>query len=301
MIFNPETFKQAVKELELETLYNKTDRVCGDGDIDNYLVAETVNDAWEYWYAALTAQAWDSEKVAESRDGAVAAEILNAITVIKNPTRMIVNSKARKMPMRYAVGELLWYLSGSNKLRDIQYFSSAWDRMSDDGETVNSCYGHKIQSFYGFDQWQDVIERLTQDPNSRQAVIHIKNPRAITDPTKDTPCTLSLQFLIRNNRLNLTVTMRSNDVWTGVPYDMFSFCSMQVMMAMRLGVEVGTYVHQAASLHLYERNAPQKPENPIKVKKRSSSKPQEENHEKSTPEVSQGQAGVLQENSAQNN
>lgn len=276
-IFNPATFRQAVQELGLTTLYNKTDRVCGDGDVDNYLVAETVNDAWEYWYAALTAQAWDSQEVANSRDGGVAAEILNAITVIKDPTRMIVTSDARKMPMRYAVGELLWYFSGSNKLRDIQYFSKAWDRMSDDGETVNSCYGHKIQSFYGFDQWQDIIDRLTQDPNSRQAVIHIKNARPITDPTKDTPCTLSMQFLIRDGRLNLTVTMRSNDVWTGVPYDMFSFCAMQVTMAMRLGVEVGTYVHQAGSLHLYERNAP--------------SKPQEENHastQESAPEVPQG-------------
>ena len=78
----------------------------------------------------------------------------------------------------------------------------------------------------------------------------------MSDATKDTPCTLSLQFLLRDGRLNLTTTMRSNDVWTGVPYDMFSFCSMQVMMAMTLGVGVGTYTHQAGSLHIYERNLP---------------------------------------------
>lgn len=256
LLFNVEDFNKVVKEYKLTSLYNKSNRMCGDADIDNYVVVNDVNGAWEYWFAALLAQHRMNKKTASSRDGAVAAEIINAITVVKDPTRMIVKSEARKMPMRYAVGELLWYLSGSNKLKDIGLFSSAWNRMSDDGETVNSCYGHKIQHFYGFDQWQDVINRLKADPNSRQAVIQIKNPRPMSEPTKDTPCTLSLQFLLRDGSLNLTTTMRSNDVWTGVPYDMFSFCSMQVMMAMILGVDVGTYTHQAGSLHIYERNLP---------------------------------------------
>lgn len=256
LLFNVEDFNNVVKEYKLASLYNKSSRMCGDADIDNYVVVSDVNSAWEYWFAVLLAQHRMNKRTSASRDGAVAAEVINAITVVKDPTRMIVKSEARKMPMRYAVGELLWYLSGSNRLKDISLFSSAWDRMSDDGETVNSCYGHKIQQFYGFDQWQDVINRLKADPNSRQAVIHIKNPRPMSDATKDTPCTLSLQFLLRDGRLNLTTTMRSNDVWTGVPYDMFSFCSMQVMMAMTLGVDVGTYTHQAGSLHIYERNLP---------------------------------------------
>lgn len=227
----------------------------------NYVVVSTATQAWEYWFAVLLFQHQKEHRTADSRDGSVAAEILNAVTVVTDPTRMIVNSPARKMPMRYAVGELLWYISANNKLKNIQMFSTAWDRMSDDGETVNSCYGHKIKAFYGFDQWDDVIKRLKADPNSRQAVIHIKNARPIEDPTKDTPCTLSLQFLLRDNKLHLTVTMRSNDIWTGLPYDMFSFCCLQVLMAMQLGVEVGTYTHQAASLHLYSRNIPQQKEN----------------------------------------
>ena len=257
-LFDVKEFNKVVKEYELTSLYNKSNKLCGDADVDNYVVVPNVNAAWEYWFAALLAQHRSTLSTATSRDGAVAAEIINSITVVKDPTRMIVNSAARKLPMRYAVGELLWYMSGSQKLKDIKLFSSAWDRMSDDGETVNSCYGHKIRHFYGFDQWQDVIDRLKADPNTRQAVIHIKNPRPIADQTKDTPCTLSLQFLLRDGKLNLTTTMRSNDIWTGVPYDMFSFCSMQVLMAMQLGVDVGTYIHQAGSLHIYERNLPDK-------------------------------------------
>jgi thymidylate synthase len=48
--------------------------------------------------------------------------------------------------------------------------------------------------------------------------------------------------------------MRSNDIWMGFPYDVFSFTAMQCLMAMELGLGIGTYTHIAGSLHLYERN-----------------------------------------------
>lgn len=215
---------------------------------------ETVNEAWEYWYNELAEQA-KRGKSDTSRDGAVVGEFINAITVIDDPTRMIVTSPIRKMPMRYAVGELLWYLSGNKSLTAIQNFTSAWDRMSDDGETVNSNYGEKIQYYYGFDQWKYVKNCLCKDPNSRQAVINIRPAKNyVTTPTKDMPCTVCLQFFIRNNKLHLTTYMRSNDIWMGFPYDCFNFCCFLVKMAMELGVEIGTYTHIAGSLHLYERN-----------------------------------------------
>ena len=49
--------------------------------------------------------------------------------------------------------------------------------------------------------------------------------------------------------------MRSNDIWTGFPYDVFSFTAMQIILAFQLGVGIGEYTHIAGSLHLYERDA----------------------------------------------
>lgn len=214
----------------------------------------TVNEAWGYWYDLLCEQA-ENGKLQDSRDGAVVGEVINAVTVINDPTRFIVTSDKRKMPMRYAVGELLWYLSGNNKLDAIRPFTTAWERMSDDGETVNSNYGHKIFNYYGFNQWEYVKNCLIKDSLSRQAVIHIRDPKDyVQNPTKDMPCTLTLQFFLREGRLHLTVNMRSNDIWMGFPYDCFNFCAMLNKMAMELGVEVGTYTHIAGSLHLYKRN-----------------------------------------------
>lgn len=214
----------------------------------NCIEVNNATEAFEYWFKLL-----DSQNLHESsRDGGVKGEVLNAVTVIKDPTRGIVLSDIRKMPMRYAVGELMWYLSGNKDLSAIQNYTKAWDRMSDDGKTVNSNYGWCIQHKYGFDQWDYVRNMLITDPNSRQAVLHIKT--ADDKPSKDVNCTVCLQFLVRDGKLHATVYMRSNDIWMGFPYDVFSFTAMQCKMAMELGVGIGTYTHIAGSLHLYERN-----------------------------------------------
>jgi thymidylate synthase len=214
----------------------------------NWVTRDNITDAWETWYKILS----EMNKTDDSRDGEVCGEIINAITIITDPTKNILKSNIRNMPMRYAVGELLWYLSGSNRLDAIKKYSKAWESLSDDGETVNSAYGYRIFEQFGFDQWEYVKDLLKKDPNTRQAVIHIKD--ASNKPTKDTPCTVSLQFLLRNGQLNLTTYMRSNDIWLGFPYDVFSFTCMQIIMAFELGVEIGEYTHIAGSLHLYTRN-----------------------------------------------
>lgn len=212
---------------------------------------KNATEAWDTWYNMLS----NDNSDIHSRDGDVVGEVINAITVIENPTDNIVKSAIRNMPMKYAIGELLWYLSGNNNLKEIQKYTKAWDRMSDDGETVNSNYGHKIKSFYGFDQWEYVYNTLKKDSTSRQAIIHIKDAKNLYEhPSKDVPCTLTLQFMIRNNKLYLTVNMRSNDIWLGYPYDIFQFMCFQILLSMQLGVELGTYTHIAGSLHLYKRD-----------------------------------------------
>ena len=215
---------------------------------NEFFVCKTADEAFEHWYNLLVQQNDDSN----SRDGDVAGEIINATTVIEDPTRCIMMNKIRKMSMRYAIGEMLWYMSGKNDLCEIQKYTSAWDRMSDDGETVNSNYGYCIKHKYGFDQWEYVKNMLADNPGSRQAVIHIKT--ADDKQSNDVNCTVCLQFFVREGKLYMTTYMRSNDIWLGFPYDVFQFAAMQVLLSMELGLELGTYTHIAGSLHLYKRN-----------------------------------------------
>jgi len=126
-----------------------------------------------------------------------------------------------------------------------------------DGGLFHGAYGQRV---YG--QLSRVEGLLADDPYTRQAVVSIydgrSDLRASMDgrtPVRDTPCTLSLQFMWQEGvRLGLRVSMRSNDVWLGLPYDLFQFTSLQLAMADALGVDPGSYVHTVGSLHLYERD-----------------------------------------------
>lgn len=107
-------------------------------------------------------------------------------------------------------------------------------------------YGPRVTS-----QLDDVADLLRADPSTRRAVATIWRAGDLTH-NGDRPCTLTLQFLIRDGELQLHVNMRSQDVWLGVPYDLFMFTQLQMTMARQLNVEAGKYIHHVASLHIYE-------------------------------------------------
>lgn len=210
---------------------------------------DTADDAFVDLYKMLNEQG----KSQGSRDGDVRGEIIGAHIVIRDITKCFMKNDVRQMSERYAIGEALWYLAADNGLKGIQNYTSAWDRMSDDGETVNSNYGWCIRRKFGFDQWEYVKNLIRKDQMTRQAVIHIKT--ADNAETKDMNCTVALQFLVRDGKLNMITTMRSNDLWMGFPFDVFQFTCMQQLMAIELGLGFGEYVHNVGSLHLYERHA----------------------------------------------
>lgn len=95
-------------------------------------------------------------------------------------------------------------------------------------------------------------QALKTDPYTRRAVINLWDEDTdMLTGYKDRPCTTQLQFLIRNGRLHLFATMRSNDVWTGTCYDPWQFGQVQQAMAHVLNVECGPYHHRAVSMHMY--------------------------------------------------
>jgi thymidylate synthase len=111
-------------------------------------------------------------------------------------------------------------------------------------------YGERIKL-----QAYSAIKKLTNDPHTRQAVITLWDPWLDNvEGKKDYPCTIALQFFIRDGLLDMNVIMRSNDVWLGLPYDVYQFTQLQASVARALNTTPGTYRHTALSLHLYERD-----------------------------------------------
>lgn len=179
-------------------------------------------------------------------------EINNVKVVLHDITENIVS--IRDISPAYLFGEWLWYFAGRNDAEFISAFGSMWKKLSDDGKTNNSAYGYLMKYKHGFDQIEKVIELLRKDPHSRRAVINLNTPNERVIETKDEPCTIALQFLIRNGKLHCTGMMRSNDIWFGFPYDVAFFTELQMYIADRLKVGYGVYTHFVVSMHLYDRN-----------------------------------------------
>lgn len=180
-------------------------------------------------------------------------ELNNVKLVLKDINHNIVS--VRDLSPSYLAGELLWYFNGDNSLEFISNFSKFWTHLSDDGKTCNSAYGYLMQVKHGFNQIEKVIEILEDDPLSRRAKINLNVPNSRVKETLDEPCTMSVHFMIRKNKLDCTVVMRSNDVWFGFPYDVAFFTTLQKYIALRLGVGHGWYTHFAVSFHMYDRDA----------------------------------------------
>lgn len=191
-------------------------------------------------------------------------EFIHSGFTVKDTTNMV--DTIRKASLRYSVAEMIWYWSGSNSLDWISHFSSFWKHLSDDDKTCNSAYGYILQKKFGFNQISKVVKELKKNKASRRATIKINTPRTkefgdIKDlsDTKDEFCTLSLQFLIRNNKLNMIVNMRSNDIWKGLPYDAIYFVSIMDEILEQLKptypeLEKGTYTHFVGSIHIYDND-----------------------------------------------
>jgi thymidylate synthase len=196
-----------------------------------------------------------------SRDGPT-TEILGYVARLNDPRANFMFNPIRKMSPWYAAAELLWYLQGENDITMMKAYAPQYERFvagtHDDGVHAHGAYGYRWK---WHDQVEKVIKTLSEAPESRQAVITCWEPSDLDfiGKVNDIPCTLSLDFKLRDGLLYLTVTMRSNDVWLGLPYDTWCFTMLQHLIAYRLRDKglchgLGWYQIQASSMHLYDRN-----------------------------------------------
>lgn len=179
-----------------------------------------------------------------------ALEISGASLKLTAPRARLCRTEARAV-LFSCLGELLWYLSGSKDLAFIKHYIPSYGKYSDDQKTVFGAYGPRMFGKGADAQVKRVISHLREKSDTRQAVIQIFDRSDIVEAHKDVPCTCTLQFMLRENRLQLITTMRSNDAWLGLPHDIFCFTMIQELVARSLGVELGAYKHFVGSLHLY--------------------------------------------------
>lgn len=194
--------------------------------------------------------------------GLAIKEVTNAALVVQDPLFSLYKNKKRSSQFKYIGAELVWYFTGRNDVDFISKFAKFWKEIDNGDGTVNSAYGNLIfteKNSHGINQYQWALNSLIQDKDSRQAILHFNKPDHQFANNKDFVCTLTGLFQIRNNRLNFTIDMRSNDLVLGTPTDIAFFCLLQVQMQQHLKkyypeLELGTYTHIVHSLHIYERH-----------------------------------------------
>jgi len=198
--------------------------------------------------------------VRDGVDFAGTKALFNTGFYIENPAlNDIKDSKVkRNWSVDYAEAEWQWYLSGDRNIAKLGELygkvPAIWKRMADKNGNVNSNYGWQ---WYRNDQLRKVINNLGQNHESRQATISIYDGKEIDDYANDTPCTYAVQFTILNGKLNMSVVMRSNDLWYGFCNDQYQFSNLQMYVAYELNLPVGTYYHFAHNLHLYNDKLPE--------------------------------------------
>lgn len=159
----------------------------------------------------------------------------------------------------YVLRELKWYQSQSLNVNDIPGGApKVWKDVADENGYINSNYGWCVYSGENGNQYENVLNELRQNPNSRRAIMIYTRPHMHYDykflGMNDFMCTNTVQYLIRDDKLYALVNMRSNDVIYGYKNDFAWQQYVALELCDELGIQLGDIVWSVGSLHVYERH-----------------------------------------------
>ncbi|MEU8617230.1 thymidylate synthase [Streptomyces sp. NPDC048623] len=189
--------------------------------------------------------------------GMATREVLDVHMRLTRPrARLLYAPPSRILNPAFAVAETVWILSGSDEPWIFDY-NAKLRQYADDG-VLRGAYGPRMRKWTGtVDQLARVVEILKEDPDSRRALIQLYDPARDAAGHKDVPCTLGFRFYLRDGRLHMSTTMRGQDVWIGMPYDLFFYTVLHELVAGWIGAELGDFHHHVGSLHIYENHLAQ--------------------------------------------
>jgi thymidylate synthase len=245
-------------------------------------VYETIHEA----YLGALRDVWYDYQFRSAPRGQPTREVLDYSFRVLNPVdeAIVTNDEARNRTIAsYTAKETELYDSCTNRAEDFGKASKFWLSLANPDNTVNSAYGYLIwknrsHGNYQFENpkeprewhtsdiepfmrtpWEWAKQSLEKDKDTRQAILRFSLPEHQWNGNKDQTCTMHGNFLIRDNKLHLSVVMRSNDLMKGLVYDMPWFVSLIDRMVEELKptypeLEKGTYTHTVHSMHIYERD-----------------------------------------------
>lgn len=182
---------------------------------------------------------------------------LEDFKLVIDPMHPFMNFKHRKLRIDYFKKEMLWKLTGDPFNSDIMAHAKMWESVRNNDGSFNSNYG---QYWFGEQMGLFVaFNELVKDVYSRRAVIPMLSASHIGPQVKDTVCTESVGFRIRDGKLNMSVHMRSSDQIFGLGTDIPTFAFLQrlllgMLRSVYTELELGNMTIVAMSSHIYGRH-----------------------------------------------
>ena len=188
----------------------------------------------------------------------------------------------KKMHIRSIVGELIWFLKGTE---DAQYLIdnniTIWDEWMKEEEklikqydpyassyedpyvfqkiktgklVLPHTYGMKWRNFNGKDQIAEVINSIVKNPNSRRHIVSAWDPENVEKAALPW-CHVMFQFNCgQDNSLDISVYQRSADWFLGVPFNLASYGFLLHMIAKQTGRTPRRMIYNFGDSHVYRNH-----------------------------------------------
>lgn len=242
--------------------------------VNDSVIVENFSETYPY----INKYVLENGELESSRNGST-KEILDFKTKVSNPYKRCVGNNSRNINVFFLLAESMWIFAGKKDVETLSIFNEQMKEYSDDGNSFHAPYGFRMRHYgvssfdpeikpssensnhysnqvnQGIDQLLENLIMLSEDSQSRRAVLSIWNPELdCNKKSKDLPCNDMLMLKVRNNKLISTISNRSNDLHWGLPTNIFQFSFFTELISLILGVELGTQTHNSQSLHIYTDN-----------------------------------------------
>lgn len=172
----------------------------------------------------------------------------------------------KKVHFKSIVNELLWFISGSTNINDLD--ARIWNEWALEDGSLGPVYGKQWTAWESKDgstinQIDYVVDLLKNNPTSRRILFHGWNvadlPSEKMTPHENVkagkmalpPCHLLYQFQVMSGKLNLMLTIRSNDLFLGNPFNTAQAALWVHMLAQQCDLEVGELIISIGDAHIY--------------------------------------------------
>ena len=195
------------------------------------------------------------EDVSSGRKGMESKELLEATCILSNPRARLITNHVRPLNIYFAVGQFLWYMSGSNDAEFIGYYNERAKDFAVNGKIDGNAYGYRFMNVpEGKCQYCSIMDKISADKYTRRAFMSIYQPKDSIENSKETPCPIGVQLIVRENKLNMILKMRSNNAVTLFPFNAFAFTMLQEYSALELNIPIGKFYLNAISLHTLQKD-----------------------------------------------